>query len=371
MADPTLQPPQHWTDLPEEDDTDSALGDDAASSTASITSSILQYRTINGRTYHSDMGNNNYWGANDERQNETLDIQHHLFTLSMDGKLHFAPLKDDIEAIDIGTGTGLWAIDFGDQYPNCKVIGTDLSPIQSPWVPPNVLFQIDDFTLDWTFRPNSLDFVHTRWLIGSVPDWTVLMKQAYAALKPGGWIETYECNGFFQSDDDSVPEMSALAQWGVIFREGARKLGSTCSFSVPRDGVQKKAAKAAGFVEIHEKLLKIPISEWSDDPKLREIGLYSRAAIENDTEGSVGLLAGQLGWSKEAIHVYAAHVRKELRALKSHAYYNSLVVWAQKPLVEQTPLPEEEPVLVEAPLDEVPVPAEAPVPAAIPAPKEE
>lgn len=28
--------------------------------------------------------------------------------------------------------------DFGDNYPGCEVIGTDISPIQPGWVPPNV-----------------------------------------------------------------------------------------------------------------------------------------------------------------------------------------------------------------------------------------
>jgi methylase of polypeptide subunit release factors len=31
---------------------------------------------------------------------------------------------------DVGTGTGIWAIDFADQYNNAEVTGTDLSPIQ-------------------------------------------------------------------------------------------------------------------------------------------------------------------------------------------------------------------------------------------------
>lgn len=30
------------------------------------------------------------------------------------------------------------ASDFGDNYPTCQVIGTDISPIQPGWVPPNV-----------------------------------------------------------------------------------------------------------------------------------------------------------------------------------------------------------------------------------------
>ena len=28
--------------------------------------------------------------------------------------------------------------DFADAYPNCEVIGTDLSPIQTTWIPPNL-----------------------------------------------------------------------------------------------------------------------------------------------------------------------------------------------------------------------------------------
>ncbi|KAJ4186942.1 hypothetical protein NW767_012434 [Fusarium falciforme] len=81
-------------DAGEEDPT---LGSDADSSTASLSSSILDYRTINGRTYHSERGNAAYWGANDERQSEAMDIGHHMWTLSQDGALHLAPLKDDIQ----------------------------------------------------------------------------------------------------------------------------------------------------------------------------------------------------------------------------------------------------------------------------------
>ncbi|KAF7557728.1 hypothetical protein G7Z17_g414 [Cylindrodendrum hubeiense] len=328
-----LQPPQHWERPLDEDENDSTLGDDDASSTASISSSILQYRTINGRTYHSERGSNQYWGANDNLQNETLDIQNHVFTLAQDGKLHYAPLPERIDkVVDIGTGTGIWAIDFGDKYPETEVTGTDLSPIQPTWVPPNVHFEIDDFTQEWTFGDASLDYVHMRWLIGCVTDWTGLFKQAYKSLKPGGWIESFECNGFFESDDDTVTDKTASGQWGIIFREGFKKLGSTASFAVVRDGIQKKSLKEAGFVNIEEKHIKIPISPWPRDPKHREVGHFTKAAIENDIEGTIGFAATQLGWNRTEITLYAAHLRKELRAGKVHAYYRSNVVWAQKPL---------------------------------------
>jgi len=45
------------------------------------------------------------------------DLQHHLFLLTLSGNLYNAPIKDlpggVHNVLDIGTGTGIWAIDFG------------------------------------------------------------------------------------------------------------------------------------------------------------------------------------------------------------------------------------------------------------------
>lgn len=50
------------TALQDISDDDSTLGSDVESSTASITSSILAYRTINGRRYYSDaVTESEYW----------------------------------------------------------------------------------------------------------------------------------------------------------------------------------------------------------------------------------------------------------------------------------------------------------------------
>jgi len=54
-------------------------------------------------------------------------------SLVLDGKLHLAPLDAPQRILDIGTGTGIWAIDIADEYPMAEVIGTDLSPIQPRW----------------------------------------------------------------------------------------------------------------------------------------------------------------------------------------------------------------------------------------------
>lgn len=111
-------------------------------------------------------------GPNDEQAANHLDIANHLFLLTLDGQLHLAPIGDNPQRVlDIGTGTGIWAIDFADQYPSAQVIGTDLSPIQPSWVPPNCKFEIDDAEMEWTYQANSFDFIHVRSLFGCVADW--------------------------------------------------------------------------------------------------------------------------------------------------------------------------------------------------------
>jgi SAM-dependent methyltransferase len=106
----------------------------------SITSSIRAYRTINGRTYHAERGNANYWAANDEQQLDSMDLYAHLCYLLNGHQLYRAPLDPNTlhRALDIGTGTGVWAIDFADAHPGCEVVGTDISPIQPDWVPENL-----------------------------------------------------------------------------------------------------------------------------------------------------------------------------------------------------------------------------------------
>jgi len=55
--------------------------------------------------------------------NNRLDIAHHIYLLLLDGKLVRAPVPDAIQRIlDIGTGTGIWAIDAAEYVPTLIVI---------------------------------------------------------------------------------------------------------------------------------------------------------------------------------------------------------------------------------------------------------
>ncbi|KAL1992484.1 hypothetical protein VTN49DRAFT_4516 [Thermomyces lanuginosus] len=85
---------------------DSSYGDELSSYTASLTSSVLDYRHENGPRYHK--------------------------------------YRDGC----------IWAIDFADLHPEAEVhllyvIGCGLSPVQPSLVPPNAKFLVDDIELEW------------------------------------------------------------------------------------------------------------------------------------------------------------------------------------------------------------------------------
>jgi hypothetical protein len=55
--------------------------------------------------------------ANNSLQQEKnrLDIMHHLITIRLDNRLHLAPIgKNPHRILDLGTGTGIWAIEMGE-----------------------------------------------------------------------------------------------------------------------------------------------------------------------------------------------------------------------------------------------------------------
>lgn len=51
-------------------------------------------------------------------------------------------------------------------------------------VPPNVRFEIDDFTEPWLFKKDHFDFIHVRSLYGCVADWSTFYKEALEYEQP-------------------------------------------------------------------------------------------------------------------------------------------------------------------------------------------
>jgi hypothetical protein len=156
---------------------------------------------------------NRYGMPNDEAEQTREGIKHNLYTdYILDGNHFLAPVpRNPHKIVDLGTGAGYWAIDgtcdaclvapvgkpfrlhavragkqtVAEKFPSARVIGTDLSPIQPQWAPPNAEFRVED--LDDEHRPWSsiyagADLIHTRALLQTLSNPRLLLQRVFECV---------------------------------------------------------------------------------------------------------------------------------------------------------------------------------------------
>jgi ubiquinone/menaquinone biosynthesis C-methylase UbiE len=99
--------------------------------------------------------------------------------------------------LDVGCGTGRWAIEMAQQFPNTHVVGIDIVnpvrayahdaplPVNYSFFRGNILRGLPSFA-DGTF-----DYVHMRFLGTGIPgqQWQMVINELARLTSPGGWIE--------------------------------------------------------------------------------------------------------------------------------------------------------------------------------------
>ncbi|KAI5846699.1 S-adenosyl-L-methionine-dependent methyltransferase [Tricharina praecox] len=299
-------------------------------STASLTNSIREYAFENGRRYHTYFGADKNPLPTDETEQDRLDVHHEVFLILLDRKLHRAPIgKSPNRILDVGTGTGIWAIDMADKYPSAEVIGVDLSPIQPGWVPPNCRFELDDAELDWTFRPDYFDFIHIRNLSQAVTKWEKVLSEAYRCTIPGGYIELAELGGVAHSDDGSMSPDNGVKVFLSLLDSGLRKMGRVASAT----GESLRAnLEDAGFVDIDIFTCKQPLAPWAHDKKLKQVGAVALLSAPTGFHAyGMAVFTRVLGMDPEEADMVCKRATAAVMNKNNHIYTYFYVVHGQKP----------------------------------------
>ncbi|OAP61884.1 hypothetical protein AYL99_04087 [Fonsecaea erecta] len=313
------------------EDVDSALGDDDdLLSTSSLTSSVFDYIQEHGRTYNA-YGERTYVLPNDEMELDRLDLQHHLLKMTFNDRLSTCGVEKRRElhhVLDIGTGTGIWSVEFGDLHPEAIVLGVDVSPVQPIYVPPNVRFEVMDVGQQWVFS-YQFDFIFSRFMTGAIADWRQFIQQSYENLAPGAMLEVQDISFHLGCDDGTLPPDSALAKWAAYMLEASRQLGC------PLDSVEsvREIMIETGFVDVVETPYMWPMSPWKKkDPTLKTIGVWTYHNFTASLSGiSLALFTRGLGWTTEELEAFLIDVRKDMRNTRYHAFWPIYTISGTKP----------------------------------------
>ena len=260
---------------------------------------------------------------NDDEEQTRLAIAHQSYLPILDGQLTLAHIPDGAKKIlDIGTGTGDWAVAIAERFPDAEVIATDITSALQPGVgPPNLSFELDDVEDEWAYN-DPFDFIHLRALSGAISNWDRVYAEVGKNLKQGGCFEVVDSGPIHLKEGSSDAHLSV---YNTAIQAAATRAGR----SLGLDHMKKAAFDDAGLSVTKSKTFEVPLGTWPDDPQKKLAGKMAMiVALEGLEAHSLRLLTKHLGWKAEEVRDLCSKVQQEI--LTGKAYCPCQFVVARK-----------------------------------------
>ncbi|EJU01928.1 S-adenosyl-L-methionine-dependent methyltransferase [Dacryopinax primogenitus] len=235
------------------------------------------------RTWHE--ADAPYTFANDDTEWERLNGVHRAIKEYLGNRVTLAPLEDLTPSpkniLELGAGTGVWAMDVANMFPNATVTAVDISfnNIRNP--PRNVVLKQLNLLEGFPWEPETFDIVHMRFLLVHMPNFPELAKKCAQVLRPGGilLLEDLDLN-LYAMDGEITDNIRTfydhyhghMAKSGVDGETGAKLEGVLHQLRM--------------FSDIHVHNMPAPISgPFTDDPKLNKMGAEMRKSLGKAFDG--------------------------------------------------------------------------------------
>lgn len=186
-----------------------------------------RFELIGGRRHVANMP---YVLPKDDAEISRLDFQHFMLRYVLHGN-YLAPINQPRAVLDVGCGSGRWAMEMATYYPQANVVGVDLVPPPADSQPQqgygldrrpeNYVFVEGNVMNGLPFADQSFDFVHMSLLSAAIPSarWQDVVAEMVRVTRIGGWIEMLEGNPFPHAGN------AAAAITGWIMTATTRKGG--------------------------------------------------------------------------------------------------------------------------------------------------
>ena len=240
--------------------------------------------------------------------------QHQLWLKTLNGRLHTCPISEKLKnVLDVGTGTGIWAIDYAMAHPEASVYAFDISAPQASIAHLNCKLFKYDAEGDWqgfVSKSGSLDFIHCRHLGVAIRDWPRLFAQAWDSLTPEGWIEISDFTFEIHSANDNYEKDSALIKGYEYMPEICKTYG----VDITAYKNFKELLMNQGFANISEDNVQWAIGGWPMGEVEKRIGEQQALTFfEQPWKNMIQQMFGNvLGWDQPKVGKLIEDVQGEV-----------------------------------------------------------
>ncbi|KAJ5726632.1 S-adenosyl-L-methionine-dependent methyltransferase [Penicillium malachiteum] len=284
-----------------------------------VTSEVTNYKYQNGRCYNIQPD-----GTEDEFAQ--VDMGQHVYGLLYKEKLFHSPTDSPSRVLDVGAGSGKWALDMGVMYPDATITGVDISDIQPPWTPENVKFDITDINKEWDFG-EKFDLILVQGMAGMIKDWAYLSGQAMNTLISGGYLEIHDFLLETTSDDKTLSGDSKLNRFNSDLLQGFKRTEKEyCAYIRIQETLER-----AGFLDIQRNMFYVPTNTWPMDQETSELGEFRNLHYMEAIQGAIGFLTNLIGYTEKDAESFTESVQAEVNNRRIHTYDVVRVFTAKKP----------------------------------------
>lgn len=105
------------------------------------------------------------------------------------------------------------------------------------------------------------------------------------------------------SYDDSLPANSQIMEFYNVLAEIGGKIGIDLAVAQKFKGMMDEA----GFKDVTEKVFDLPLGDWPEDRRLKEVGMFQRFQMVEGIHGiAFRLLTRVAGWAPQRVEVFLA-----------------------------------------------------------------
>ncbi|RKP09146.1 S-adenosyl-L-methionine-dependent methyltransferase [Thamnocephalis sphaerospora] len=277
---------------------------------------VAKFTYAEGRRFHGteDVP---YFLPNDDEEADRLHAQHFMLRAVVGGN-YITPLNNPRRVIDVGTGPGTWIMDMAVEFPECDVLGVDITPMsESTVMPKNCRFGIMDVSKGLAFEDNAFDMVHDRFMSPAIKAdyWAAHVVEMARVCKPGGVLELWETDAMLRNPG---PNATVINDW-------FRRISSLGGIHMEKIWDLPEMLRAAGLVVESEERYEVPMGE-SMGP-LGKIGWHDVSTV---IRGVQPKLVAAFKLTEEEINERIVALKPEVN--ERRCYWQMKVFVARKPL---------------------------------------